>query len=162
MKKKEFTLFYNENIDRIYRYVFFRVGRDTEIAQDLVSEIFLKAFQHFEKYDPAISKSAWIYRIAHNHLANFYRDRKVHADLDELAPFIEGEHGERTMERKEAEMQLIERLSALANEERLLVTQKYLEGYSYAEMAEIHGRSADALKVATHRAMKKLQAATKE
>jgi len=76
MKKGSFEAFYNKNLDRIYRYVFFRVGRNRDVCEDLVSEIFMKALKHFEKYDPDISESAWIYRIAHNHLANHFRDTK--------------------------------------------------------------------------------------
>ena len=74
--KSEFERFYRENIDRIHRYIFFRVGRNRDVAEDLVSEIFMKAHKAFDTFDEKVSKSAWIYRIAHNHLANHYRDQK--------------------------------------------------------------------------------------
>ena len=127
------------------------------MAEDLVGDIFLKAFNAFSSFDPSVSRSAWIYRIAHNHLANYYRDRKVTVDLDEIAAFAVGERGQETMERKESEMLVEKALCALEMEDRRLVTMKYLEGYSYEDMALILKKSADALKVATHRAMKKLK-----
>jgi len=155
--KAEFERFYRENIDRIHRYVFFRIGRNRDVTEDLVSEIFLKAFNAFSAYDPTVSRSAWIYRIAHNHLANYYRDRKETANLDDIALVVVGEHGEETMLRHEAGHIIQTSLRKLSSQERRLVTMKYLEGYSYEDMAPILEKSATTLKVATHRAMKKLK-----
>ena len=154
--KALFERFYRQNIDRIYRYVFFRVGRNKEVAEDLVSEIFLKAYAAFSSFDESVSHSAWIYRIAHNHLANYYRDRKQTVDLDQIVEAV-GEIGSETMEQRESETALERALGSLAADDRRLVTMKYLEGYGYEDMASILGKSAGALKVATHRAMKKLK-----
>ena len=162
MDKRDFGQFYRENIDRIYRYVFFRTGKNDTIAEDLVSEIFMKALKAFDRYDPKVSKSAWIYRIAHNHLANYFRDRKLHVDIEDVAFSLEGEHGERTFEKREADITVEKALDELDCDERRLVTMKYLEGYSYKEMAEIIPRTSDALKVGTYRAMKKLRTIMKE
>ncbi len=155
--KSEFERFYRENIDRIHRYVFFRVGRNREVAEDLVSEIFMKAFNAFGSYDPTVSRSAWIYRIAHNHLANHYRDRKETTDIDDVAPFLVGENGNEAMQTRETQLYVEKALGQLPPEERRLVTMKYLEGYSYQDMAPVLDKTADALKVATFRAMKKLK-----
>jgi RNA polymerase sigma-70 factor, ECF subfamily len=157
MDKRAFEQFYQANIDRIYRYVFFRVGRNVSVAEDLVSEIFMKALKHFHKFDPKISQSAWIYRIAYNHLANYFRDQKKTVDIDDVSYSLIGDDGRKQLEVKEEELQLYEKLDELSKEERKLVTMKYLEGYSYKEMAQILHRTKDGLKVATHRAMKKLR-----
>lgn len=155
--KRDFERFYRENIDRIYRYVFFRVGSNRELAEDLVSEIFLKAFNAFHSYDPSVSRSAWIYRIAHNHLANYFRDRKQEVDLDGIVLTAVGERGEETMLRQEAARTVATALQQLDKDDRRLVTMKYLEGYGYEDMAAIVGKSAGTLKVATHRAVKRLK-----
>ncbi len=162
MDKRSFEAFYKANLDRIYRYVFFRVGRNESVTQDLVSEIFIKALQHFEKYDEAISRSAWIYRIAHNHLANYFRDKKPQVDLEDVSFTLVGEDGRRSMETWEEHSKLEKALQQLPVEDRRLVTLKYIEGYAYAEMGEILDRTADALKVATHRAVVKLRSLLKE
>jgi RNA polymerase sigma-70 factor (ECF subfamily) len=127
------------------------------VAEDLVSEIFMKAHRAYESFDEKVSKSAWIYRIAHNHLANHYRDRKQDVDLEDVALTLAGEDGNKTMERQETAVILQKALEQLNPEERRVVTMKYLEGYTYEEMAPILGKAADALKVATFRAMKKLK-----
>ncbi|PJA45237.1 hypothetical protein CO174_04390 [Candidatus Uhrbacteria bacterium CG_4_9_14_3_um_filter_50_9] len=161
MKKGSFEAFYNKNLDRIYRYVFFRVGRNRDVCEDLVSEIFMKALKHFEKYDPDISESAWIYRIAHNHLANHFRDTKQSADIDDVKFFLVGERGEETIITQEEQRHLYEALDKLEPDERRIVTMKYIEGYSYKEMSAVLDRTADALKVATHRTVKKLRSLLK-
>lgn len=158
MAKKEFKAFYEENVERIYRFVYFRVGRNHELAEDLVSEIFLKALTHFERYDEDRSKSAWIYTIARNHLANHYRDRKETVDIEDVTFSLPSEEGEETLQRRETGVEIAKALDSLAPDDRRLVTMKHLEGYSYADMGEILGRSADALKVATHRAVRKMRA----
>ncbi|MCR4314701.1 MAG: sigma-70 family RNA polymerase sigma factor [Candidatus Uhrbacteria bacterium] len=157
MDKHAFEQFYKANIDRIYRYVFFRVGRNVAVAEDLVSEVFMKALKNFHKFDPEISQSAWIYRIAHNHLANYFRDQKKSVDLEDVIFTLAGEDGRKTFETREDEMKLYKALDSLAPEDRRLVTMKYLDGYSYKEMAHMIEKRTDALKVATHRAMKKLK-----
>jgi len=155
--KSEFERFYRENIDRIHRYVYFRVGRNRDVAEDLVSEIFMKAHRAFDTFDENVSKSAWIYRIAHNHLANHYRDQKKDVDIEDVALTLVGEDGNRTMERQETAAIIGKALSQLSADERRVVTMKYLEGYSYEDMAPIIGKAADTLKVATFRAVKKLK-----
>ena len=157
MKKRDFEQFYNQHMERIYRYVFFRVGQNHAVCEDLVSEIFMKALQNFEKYDPEVSKSAWIYRIAHNHLANYYRGQKPQVDIEEVSYSLKGSDGREEFESVESTLKIREGLDALELPDRELVTLKYLEGYSYKEIGEIVGKSADAAKMATHRAMKALR-----
>jgi len=156
MNQRKFEKFYQTNIDRIYRFVFFRV-QNAEVAEDLTSEIFMKALKAFDRYDEEKSKAAWIYTIARNHLANYYRDKKDAIDIEEVAFGLVGKDGREEMEKASDRMMLSKALDELSLEERRLVTLKHLEGYSYKEMAEILDKTDAALKVATHRAMKKLK-----
>ncbi len=166
--KKEFEQFYKDHLDKVYRYVFFRVGADKALAEDLVSEIFVKALHHFEKYDRTISVSSWIMTIAKNHLANHWRDTKKTECLPEDED-MEGKEGKSDddfwlkIAKKELEQfhfthEVEGLLAALTVEERELVTFHYLVGYSYAEVAELKNSTEGAIKVATHRALKKMRA----
>jgi RNA polymerase sigma-70 factor (ECF subfamily) len=155
--KSDFSNFYQLNIDRIYRYVYFRVGKNKELTEDLVSEIFLKALKHFEKYDENRSKSAWLYTISRNHLANHFRDKKETIDIDEIAYSLTGIDGNKVIEKNEVILEVEKALATLSTKDCRLVTLKHLEGYSYLEMAEILNKSPESLKVATHRAVKKLK-----
>jgi DNA-directed RNA polymerase specialized sigma24 family protein len=73
---------YGASIDRIYRYVFFRVT-DTELAEDLTSEVFLKAWENLRRYRPGGPFIAWLYTIARNTVIDHYRTRKPSVPLDQ-------------------------------------------------------------------------------
>jgi len=154
MNKWDFEKFYRKNIDRIYRYVFFRVNRNHAQTEDIVSEIFLKALRNFESYDPAISQSAWIYRIAQNHLANVYRDQKTTESLDQIdVPVLED---------FSVSIELEDQLRNLSAEDRQIVTMRHLLGYPYKEIGSILGKTVGAVKMASHRALKTLIHKNKE
>ncbi len=158
--KKDFERFYQDHIDKVYRFVFFRVSGNKELAEDLVSEIFMKALTHFADYDKNVSVSAWIMTIARNHLANHWRDHKQTSPL----PEDEEESSDKLwlnvavseFKTEETKRQLRELLERLSDQDREIVTFHYLLGYNYAEIAGMKGMTETAVKVAAHRAIKKL------
>ncbi len=169
MDKKDFENFYNKNFEKIYRFVFFRVAYDKELAADLVSEIFMKALENFASYDPKKSESAWIFTIAKNHLVNYWRDFKTTESLSAHFEPEENGNGDSSLltlslekyrknsDKAEAKNRVNWILDELEPPEREIVTFHYLFGYSYAEVGKITGMSAGAVKVAAHRALKKLR-----
>ncbi len=158
--KKEFEKFYNAHIDKVYRFVFFRTGGNKDLAQDLVSEIFIKAMEHFADYNEEKSVSAWIFTIAKNHLANYWRDRKPADSL----PEDEADSSDsfwlksaiNSFKKDLVKREVADILEKLDENNREIVTLHYLLGYNYAEIAAIKGMSETAVKVAAHRAIKKL------
>jgi len=169
VSRNDFEKFYLENMDKLYRFVYFRVGANKQVAEDLTSEIFLKALEHFDKYDERISKSAWLFTIAKNHLINYWRDRKPTISLPTQEQFEECENGAveefefafqahiANLER-EGDRIFIERLLRhLSEEETRIVTFHYLFGYNYAEIGQILGKNETAVRVAAYRALKKLR-----
>ena len=159
MKINKFEKFYKKNFDKIYKFVFFRAGCNKELTEDLVSEIFTKALVNFTKYDEKISASAWIYTIAKNHLANYYRDNQKKAlSLEEIEFDIPvAEEISDKLTKEQAETELCQALKSLPQDKRQLIILKYIEGFSYQEISEITGKSKPAVKVATHRAMRELK-----
>ena len=157
MDQGRFRQFYEANFARIYRYVAVRVGK-REIAEDLVSEIFLKALKAFESYDESRSRSSWIFTIARNHLANYYRSAgRIVADEEIESMPIAGPDFQKKVERFDEVSKLMKVLSEMPLEKQSLIRMKYLEELSYDEMAERLRRDKNALKVATFRAMKELR-----
>lgn len=162
MTKPDFEQFYQTHFEKIYRFVFYRVGGARERAEDLTSEIFLKALSHYDRYDPAISGSAWIYTIARNHLANAFRDTKPAVSMDEVTE--EGEPRDdigivpsdalRTVMRQAAASDLERALAILPPESLELILMRYIEGWSYRELGRKFGRSPAALRVAVYRAIR--------
>lgn len=77
-----FGRLYDAAVERIYRYIFFRVT-DVETAQDLTSEVFLKAWQNLRRYRPGGPFVAWLYTIARNTVIDHYRTRRPSVSLDQ-------------------------------------------------------------------------------
>lgn len=158
MSKDRFRQFYELHFPKIFRFVFFRVGGSRELAEDLTSEIFLKAFNAFDRYDEARSQSSWIFTIARNHLANHYRSagREVTDENFESLPVAADDLEERVAQNEE-EARIIRALGQLRPKDAVLIRMKYLDGFSYEEMAASLNRERGALKVATFRAMEELR-----
>lgn len=135
--------------DKIYSYFWYRTGMRRELAEDLTSDVFLKAWQKFETFDQSRSFQAWVYRIAHNHLVDHYRLRRLEIDIDEL-------HDLGAEDRRSWEVwQLLEKLP---DDDKEVISLKYLQGFSYKEIAEMLSKTEEAVRVMAHRALKKLQA----
>ena len=76
-----FGLVYERYITKIYNYVYYRVGNHHD-AEDLTSRVFYRALTHIKDYsDRGVPFSAWLYRIAHNLVANWHRDHARRQDL---------------------------------------------------------------------------------
>ncbi|MDV7391119.1 sigma-70 family RNA polymerase sigma factor, partial [Arthrospira platensis SPKY1] len=72
--KDAFGELYKLYVDRIYSYVYYRTGNAAE-AEDLTARIFERAMKHIANFEQqGVPFSAWLYRIAHNLVANWYRD----------------------------------------------------------------------------------------
>ena len=162
--KQEFQRFYQKNFDKVYRFVFFRC-QDKELAEDLVSEIFMKVLEHFQDYDETRSKTAWLMTITKNHLANYWRDRKVTVPIEGPDEDEDNTNNDAKwlksalfLAEKQANKNLVyEILAKLHSDEAEIVTLHYIFGYSYAEIAAMNDTTEGAVKVASHRIIKKMQ-----
>ncbi len=147
---------YSRYVNRIYNYVYYRTGNHQD-AEDLTSRVFFKALAHIDRYvDRGVPFSAWLYRIAHNQVANWHRDRSrrriVPLDdfmLDGEAP----EAPETVAESSEEEAQLLELIRALPPERQQLLVLKFVEHLSNAEIGAIMNRTEGAIKSLYHRTL---------
>lgn len=158
--KEAFGELYEVYVDRIYNYVYYRTG-NVEDAEDLTARIFFKAMQHISNYhDRGVPFSAWLYRIAHNLVANWHRDRSRRKiiSLDDIVQWQAPEKGPefvtQLMEDKDALLTAIRRLPADRQE---LLILKFVERLSNAEIGEIMGRSEGAIKSLYHRTLLSLR-----
>ncbi len=72
---ESFGLLYEKYVGKIYNYIYFKVGNSDD-AQDLTAKVFFKALKSIGNYrHMGLPFSAWLYRIAHNLVANHHRDR---------------------------------------------------------------------------------------
>jgi RNA polymerase sigma-70 factor (ECF subfamily) len=155
-----FSYLYNQNVSRIYSYVFYRTGSE-EDAEDITSRVFYRAFGHIHRYeDKGIPFSAWLYRIAHNLIANWHRDRQRRKEvpLEDQPELPHRADLPETWVEKKQEMELLLRaMRRLAPDRQQLILLKYLEDLSNAEIAAIMGRTEGAIKSLYHRALLSLK-----
>jgi len=77
-----FGKLYDIHYSKIFGYILKRVA-DVDIAQDIVSETFLKALKNIWKFRwQNVSFSAWLYRISSNEISNFFRKKKPTVSID--------------------------------------------------------------------------------
>lgn len=158
MERKHFTEFYRKNVERIYRYLYFRVAGNKELAQDLTQDVFLKAFEAFERYDQNISVSSWIFTIARHHLLNHVAKQRPNVTLEEIENTL-WDHDDlgKRVERRYDDQRLLDALKMLPPQDAELLRRKHLEGWSYDQIAEETGKTSAALRVRSHRALKDLR-----
>lgn len=153
----EFAQVYDLYIGQIYGYLFNRV-QNRQIAEDLTSEVFLKALKAFDRFDPnRASVKTWLYQIARNHLIDYYRTRKVTEDIEQVELISENLEMDSELENTLNLEKLRKLLSELPEESRELITLRIWDELSYKEIAEVTGKNEGALKVAFSRVLKQLQ-----
>jgi len=159
-----FSKIYDFFIDQIYRYVFYRVKNDD--AEDLVENVFLKAWENIRQYKPKQkSFSAWLFRIAHNLVIDHYRatkDKEMEV-LDEMMPDYTREHNPiRVVEDKFDNAALKIALSKLKKQYQDVIIYKFINEFSNPEIAELVGKSEGSLRILQFRALKALKKELKE
>lgn len=140
---------YERYVDRIYSYIYHRVGNSLD-AEDLTARTFQRALQHIARYvDRGAPFSAWLYRIAHNLVANWHRDqsRRKIISLDDLVLTSPGraDPHRRAIVREDVE-EVRRAVGQLSPDRQALLVLKHSEHLSNAEIAEILGRTEGAIK----------------
>ena len=151
-----FGALYEAYVDKIYNYVYHRVGNHHD-TEDLTSRTFYKALSNIHRYtDRGLPFSAWLYRIAHNLVANWHRDRSRREVLSLDGLVIVGpkdQAPELMAERAEDREALLEAIGDLPRERQELLILKHSEGLSNSEIGRIMGRSEGAIKSLYYRTL---------
>lgn len=154
--KDAFGELYERYLPKIYNYIFYRTG-NTQDAEDLTAKVFFRAMSHIGNYvDKGVPFQAWLYRIAHNLVANWHRDqgrRKIIALDDYVAHSLKSDAPNRLSEELEEQRQLIEAVRRLPEDRQQLLLLKFIEQMSNAEIGEIMGRTEGAIKSLYHRTL---------
>ena len=152
---------YERYLDKMYNYVYYRTG-NTHDAEDLTAKVFLRAFSHIDKYvDRGLPFQAWLYRIAHNLVANWHRDqsrRKIIALDDYLGRDLHTEAPDERAERRDEHEGLLRAVRRLPAERQQLLILKVVERLPNREIGIIMGRSEGAIKSLYHRTLLALRA----
>jgi RNA polymerase sigma-70 factor (ECF subfamily) len=144
-------------IDPIYRFLYSRVG-NREDAEDLTSEVFLKATRQLDSQRPEASMAQWLFTVARTVLADhwrrFYRSgAPVPLDDARVGDIPEKSVAPSTSEENVRRVTAL--LEALPERYRRVLDLRFLRGYSIQETAQELGITPENVKVIQHRALAK-------
>jgi len=155
-----FSLLYERYVTKIFNYIYYRTGNIPE-AEDLTERVFYRALGHISSYkNMGLPFSAWLYRIAHNLVANWHRDnarRKEYPLEDHVNLPFRGDHPEVTMMKDQEQGKLLSIIRQLPEERQIVVILKFVEHLSNSEIAVIMNRSEGAIKSLYHRTLLQLR-----
>lgn len=147
---------YERYLPKMYNYIYYRTSNQHD-AEDLTARVFFRAMSHIGNYvDKGVPFQAWLYRIAHNLVANWHRDqgrRKIIALDDYVAHSLKSESPDRLAEELEEQERLMEAIRRLPEDRQQLLLLKFIDQLSNAEIGEIMSRTEGAVKSLYHRTL---------
>lgn len=145
---------------KIYNYIYRRTSNQT-LAEDLTAQVFLRMLEaiHNDKTWHS-SFSGWLYRIAHNLVIDHYRmrDRQKQVSIDD-APVMP-DPGNNPVKAAEIALDaeyLRSAIRRLTDDQAQVITLRFLEGYSFNEIAGMMDKTEGAVKALQHRAVSTLR-----
>lgn len=159
---------YSEIVGRYQKKLFvyiYRLIGNREEAEDLLQDVFVKAYRNLNSYDTSRKFSSWIYRIAHNESVNYIKRKSLKKFIswetivstkDKLSVSSEEEGADKAWIRKEISKEVSEAINKLPFKYRQVLTLRYYSDQSYEEIAEILGRPVNTVGTLINRAKKKL------
>ncbi|BBI33388.1 RNA polymerase sigma factor [Cohnella abietis] len=152
----QFMTMYEEYFDDVYRFVLYKTGNRWD-TDDLVSEIFRKAFQHFNQNRVELERmKPWLFTIARNTVIDHYRKRKEWAYGHD--PEVFGyTHTTELLETIDLQNDCLKQsLLSLTTEEREMINLKYIAEMKYSEISGIVGKAEMWMKTKVHRIKQKM------
>ena len=170
--EQQFLEFYDQYVDKIYRYIFFRVGSE-ELAKDLTSDAFLKSWQYLNKEQEAVNGKqpkgqkqldnprAFIYQVARNLIADNYRQKdRAPISLEEIADKRIADKTDGPVEQVMLSLEIESvksALSCLSEDYQEIIIWRYLDELEVKEIAEILEKSEGAVRTLLSRALANLK-----
>ncbi len=154
-----FAMLYDAYVDRIYRYIYFRVSDDV-VTEDLTSQVFLKAWESLDRYTAGSSPYlAWLYTIARNLVIDYYRTKKATVNLDEVSQSHASDPAPDDDVQHRLDVQAIrDAMQTLTDEQQQVLTLRFIAGMSTEDIAKLMDKREGAIRALQMRA---LQALTK-
>jgi len=158
--EEAFGILYERYVTRIYNYIYYRTGNVYD-AEDLTARVFYRAMRHIHNYnDRGLPISAWLYRIAHNLVANWHRDNSRRKEIfleDTLLGSGLNYHPEQELLISEERQRLLLIIRTLPADRQQLLILKYIENLSNAEIGQVMNRTEGAVKSLYHRTLLSLR-----
>lgn len=149
-----FGSLYERHLDRIYRYIYYRVRTESE-AEDLTEHVFLRAYEAIGRYEQrGLPFAAWLYRMAHNAIIDHYRGSRPTTPIEDAFDLEDGRQNpldavQANFDREELRIAI----AHLTSDQQRVIVMRFVDGLSHAEVAEMLGKNEGAVRVIQHRAL---------
>lgn len=156
-----FARLYDAHINEVYQFIYYRVSSDRDTAEDLTSQVFLKAWHGLPRYQlRGVPFRAWLFQIARNLVIDYYRARKDEVSLE---PYALSRPDPAVNVAREVENQLQTdwfraKFQELTPEQREVLTLKFINGFSTKEIAGVMNKRQGAIRALQMRALQALAA----
>jgi RNA polymerase sigma-70 factor (ECF subfamily) len=156
--RKIFSEIYDQYIDQIYRFVFLKVSSQ-EIAEDLVSETFTRAWESIKGGTDIKNCRAFLYQIARNKVIDHYREKgKNQVVSAELDPIVDPREDLEEKAIFNSDLEVVKKaITNLKDDYQNVIIWHYLDDLPIPEVSKILDKSEDATRVLLHRALKSLK-----
>ena len=155
-----FIELYSKFFPQVYGMIFARIENVTA-TDDIVNEIFIKVALNLDKYDKKFAFSTWIFAIARNTLADYFRrqNRNREDSFNEVSEYSApiDEQPEEKLISEETIENLLRAMGKLAERQRKILELKYWSELANVEIAEIMNLSASNVGYLHYQAIKKLR-----
>ncbi len=163
-KKKEFEKIYDENIDKIFRFVYLKTSSKSD-AEDITSKAFASLWKKLNKEESVKNPRAFLYSVARNMIIDYYRKNKTKSDSlgSKNIPIEEVVIEDKDMRADEratlnSEMEEVkEALSKLNENYQNIIIWYYLDELTIPEIASLLEKPESTVRVLIHRAMSSLK-----
>ncbi len=150
--------------EKLKRYIKRISNIPDEEINDLIQDIFLSVYENLNSFNPKLSFSSWIYRIAHNKTINFWKKNKYSwesLNIDDNLFLVESVFNEKITEN---EYQIMENKEIISNslkniekKYREVLILKFLEEKNYKEISDILEKPMGTIATLINRAKQKLK-----
>ncbi|MDP3740739.1 MAG: RNA polymerase sigma factor, partial [bacterium] len=155
--ERAFSEIYDLYFEKIYRFVYFRVNH-RQVAEDLVADTFVRAWDRLEDIDEIGSFNAWLFQIARNLVIDYYRAKKPDIDLDSLENILT--YDDNIIDRTDLSLKqeiFLDTISKLTSDQQVVIKLKFLDELENHEIAKILNKNEGAIRVIQHRAINELK-----
>ncbi len=149
-----FAQLYDRLVEKIFKYIYYKVGSRSD-AEDLTAQVFLKAWEAIGRYRLTERPfSAWLYRIAHNLVVDYFRMRREVVPLDLVTRIDENEGNLDDVTQRHLTAETLRRaIQRLTSDQQQVIILRFLEGYSTEQVSRIMGKGQGAIRTLQHRAL---------
>lgn len=157
---RKFGALYKKYYEKIFRYCYYRLYKNKEVTEDVVSGVFIKAMENIDSYEDQGSPFiAWLYTIARNLVIDYCKSGqfKYEGSSKPLEWASGDDNVEKNVEKKDLLRRLEHLIESLPEEDRELLALKFASGLTFKEAAQVLDINEGAAKMRYYRLLESLQ-----